>query len=263
MQKKREIPVKDNQLYMTSLLRKIIRWNREFSSWFEKKIPLLKCPDLTRPQFKESVSREIEKNSKSRKALKVLEVGSVDRPFLSANGNIEYHGLDIEDITDTEGVYDKYFIQSIEEPLQYKYELIISRMVIEHVPDNHKTWRTIYDALEPTGKTIHIFPGGLHPFSLATRLVGNKMQRILISYLRPNAKHTGYPAYYHLCTPRKLKHELENLGFRDIDISYSYSANDYFKFFFPAYLVVALLNLTLQNLKIGTFASNFYVSAKK
>ena len=244
-------------------LNTFIRLNRNLSSAFEEKFPIFKCHDSTRPTFKKSVEAYLALKSKNEEKFKLLEVGSVDRPFLQKSDSFEYHGLDIEQICDAEHIYDKFFVQSIEDKLDEKYDIIISRMVLEHVPNNTKAWKEMFDGLKMNGLTVHIFPGSKHPFSIATQLVGNRIQRILIKYLRPNAKHTGYPAYYNLCSPRKLRKELHNIGFKDIHIRYAYSANDYFKFFFPAFLAIAVFNVTMTRLGISEFASNLYVETKK
>ena len=246
-----------------NIFKKIIRLNRDLSDAFEKRFLSFKCPDKTRPAFRDTVEGYISSKIEKKEKFKLLEVGSVDRPFLEKSDCFEYHGLDVEPISGSGKIYDKFLVQSIEEKLNEKYNIIISRMVIEHVPNNSRTWKEIYNALEMEGFTVHIFPGSRHPFSIATQIVGNRIQRILIRYLRPNSKHTGYPAYYHLCTPRKLRKELSRIGFQDIRIQYSYSANDYFKFFFPAFLAIATFNLIMTRLGVSEFASNLYVEAKK
>jgi SAM-dependent methyltransferase len=245
------------------VLKSIIQINRKASNAFEKKFPIFKCPDFTRPMFKETVEGFISRENENGRKLKILEVGSVDRPFLKRSDTFEYHGLDIEPIDGAEEIYDRFLVQSIEDNLDETYDLIISRMVLEHVPDNTKSWQVMYDALKSNAVTVHIFPGSRHPFSIATRIVGNRIQRILIRYLRPNAKHTGYPAYYHLCSPIKLRKKLLEIGFKNIQIRHSYSANDYFKFFFPAYFAIAVFNLFMTKFGIDEFASNFYVEAEK
>lgn len=136
-------------------------------------------------------------------------------------------------------------------------------MVLEHVPDNQRSWNTIYSALKHGGCTVHIFPSGLHPFSLATRLVGSRMQKKLIPMLRPDAKHTGYPAYYNLCNPKALKRHLLELGFSEVHVKTSYSASDYFAFFVPLFVMVVLFNIIMEKLKIQVFCSNVYVEARK
>jgi 2-polyprenyl-3-methyl-5-hydroxy-6-metoxy-1,4-benzoquinol methylase len=129
-------------------------------------------------------------------------VGGIDRPLLEKSTTYRYIGLDIEHRDSCEEVYDQFIVQSVEHPLPGQFDLIISRTLLEHVPDNRKSFQSMANALKPGGSMVHYIPCGFHPYSLATRLVGHRLQNILIRKLRPGAASvTGYKAFYHKCTP--------------------------------------------------------------
>tara|TARA_B110000305_G_scaffold87237_1_gene98347 strand:+ start:53 stop:811 length:759 start_codon:yes stop_codon:yes gene_type:complete len=246
------------------MFKKFISLNQQACAWFTGQFPGLIWPEHTRHWFASAVSKIIDSCDDEKRRPSVLEVGGIDRPFLEKGAGFDYVGMDIEHRPKCDEVYDRFFVQSIEEPLSGKYDLIISRMVLEHVPDNEKTWSVMYEALKPGGKAIHIFPSGLHPYSLATRLVGNKLQRKLIRLYRPNAVEvTGYPAFYNRCSPRALRKTLERMAYGSIEIRTNYSAAEYFNFFLPAFLIVASFNLLCHKLGVQMSCSNVFVSVQK
>ena len=218
--------------------------------------------DRTRALFNQAIEKHL-KSLQSKEGVRILEVGGIDRPFLQKSSAYEYCGLDIEVREKCYEVYDSFIVKSIEEELDGEFDLILSRMVLEHVPDNHKAWDSIYNSLKPGGYSVHVFPSGLHPFSLATRIVGSRLQRNLIPMLRPDARHTGYPAYYNLCSPKALQHHLPKKGFCEVSVKTSYAASDYFAFFVPLFVMIGLFNTAMEKFKIQTFCSNVFVVARK
>jgi hypothetical protein len=53
------------------------------------------------------------------------------------------------------------------------------------------------------------------------------------------------------------------VGFQDVDIKAFYRASDYFAFFVPAYVVVALFENACALLDLRAFASGFVISARR
>ena len=246
------------------MLKSFIQINRRWCDAFSSKFSGLFWPEHTRAWFEEAVKAEIKRLKSYGKPFSILEVGGIDRPFLEKGKGFEYVGMDIERRPQCDEVYDCFFVQSIEEPLEKQYDLILSRMVLEHVPNNTRSWASIHRALKPGGKAIHIFPSGYHPFSLVTRLVGNHWQKRLIRLFRPSAASvTGYPAFYNRCSPHALRHTLRQSGFVEADLRTNYAATGYFKFFFPAYLAIVLFNNLCQRTGISLFCSNIFVAVRR
>lgn len=263
---KESILQRGSNLFCThrDMIKKFIQVNQKLCDSFVKRVPSIVWPEYTRSWFGAAVNAELDRLKASGVKFRVLEVGGIDRPFLKKGSGFEYVGMDVEHRPKCDEVYDEFHVQSIEESLAGQFDLIISRMVLEHVPDNEKSWAVIFACLKPGGKAIHIFPSGLHPYSMATRLVGNRLQRKLIGLYRPTAKDiTGYPAYYDNCNPSKLEKLLTRKGYSNIDLRVNYSASEYFNFFFPAFVFVALFNFAFYKLGVRLFCSNVYVSAQK
>ena len=184
--------------------------------------------------------------------------------MLKKNPEYTYDGLDIEEKDSCYEIYDHFLVQSIEDPLPRNYEVILSTTVLEHVRDNVAACDSMYRALVPGGHVHHYVPSKNHPYALCLRLVGPRLQKLLIRYLRPHTVEiTGYPTFFHHCTPGGMRALLARTGFSDIDIRPYYRANDYFAFFLPAFLAITAFENLCQRFGWSYFASGFVVSARK
>lgn len=245
---------------MMQFARKLIDANRSASQWVVQRFPSF----FEAPNSISELERQLSRVIWARADCRILECGGIDRPLLEKSPQYEYDGLDIEYQPTCKEVYDHFFVQSVEEELPGRYDLIISKTLIEHVPDNRKTWTSIFQGLVPGGETLHYIPCKNHPYSLATRLVGNKLQRKLIRLIR--AEHqavTGYKTFFDRCTPRALRRELERQGFKEISVQPYWDAEDYFAFFFPVFLVIAVFNLVCRKFNWSVFASGAVVYARR
>ncbi len=194
----------------------------------------------------------------------VLEAGGIDRPLMSKRPGIRFEGLDIEFRSGCEKIYDDFTMQSIEAPLPRKYDLIFSVTLLEHVPDNKASISAIYGSLNYRGATMHYVPSRHHPYSLILKLVGPSLQKKIIQHLRPEVENiAGYPAYFNLCSPKEMKWVFEEQGFRNVRVDSFYYAADYFNFFFPLYVLVALWEIICRRLGLMKFCSGFIITAEK
>ncbi len=243
-----------------NIVRKFIASNKKISRLAEGKFHKLfiETPSFQR-ELIEGITASINKG-----ASKVLEVGGIDRPLLEKNCGYKYDGIDIEANENCYEIYDNFYVQSIENKIKDKYDLIISRTLLEHVPNNSESINSIYLALNSGGETHHYIPSKWHPYAIALRLVGPTLQRKLIPILRHQYKdETGYPAYFDHCSISSMKASLSKQGFKDINIKAYYRANEYFDFFSPIFIAVSLFENFCRTLKLETFASGFIISAKK
>jgi hypothetical protein len=99
---------------------------------------------------------------------------------------------------------------------------------------------------------------------LALRAVDPKWQRRLIRVLRPDAVgETGYPAFFDHCTARDMARLFGDVGFDDVRVRTFYRANDYFAFFFPAFIAVTAFEYICKVFDWTYFASGFVISGRK
>lgn len=245
---------------MLGIIKKVIEVNRRYSRLLQRKYPKF----FNSPSYVDELLRRISSSIEKGGVNKVLEVGGIDRPLLSKGHGYIYNGLDIESRNKCYEIYDNFIIQSIEEPLDEKYDLIISITLLEHVLNNEHSINSIYLSLNPGGETHHYIPSKWHPYSIALRIVGPVLQKRLIPILRPGTEDvTGYPAYFDHCSVPSMKKKLVKYGFADINIKVFYRANDYFAFFVPFFLIITAFENLCRKLELDIFASGFIISAKK
>ena len=240
------------------MVRSFVELNRRLSNSVQKGAPGF----FDRGDYKGDLRTLIQEDALARQVRTIVEVGGIDRPMLEKNGDFRYVGVDIEDKDDCYEIYDEFIVQSVEKPLPIQADTVISRVLMEHVPDNRAAVRSMYAALRPGGKTFHYVPSKWHPYSIALRIVGATWQRRLIPLLRPGAERTtGYPAFFDHCSPRAMRKLFRNTGFEDIEIRPYYKASDYFAFFFPAFVLVAAFEFLSKKLGWSIFSSGFIISA--
>jgi len=244
------------------IIRHIVALNRTASAWLAKSFPRIFSDP--KPSYRATLLERVNCDIRDMKPKTILEAGGVDRPVLNLSPNFEFVGLDIEERPNCANLYDSFIVQSIEHPLPVKADIIISFTLLEHVPNNTAAIESIFGALTEGGKTHHYVPSGMHPYSLALRAIGPRLQRFLIPILRPGTENvTGYPAFFNLCTPKAMNDAFRSVGFTDIDIQAFYRANDYFAFFTPAFIIVTFFENACAFFNIRSFASGFVISARK
>jgi len=233
------------------MLKKIIYCNRELTSLFVNIFnnmfgEINNCEDY----FYSLINNKF--TSKT-----ILELGGTNRPLFKKSKENNYIGIDIDTTFNSKDVYHKYFIQSCEVfNDSIKADLIVSKYLLEHVPNNSKTFKNIEGWLNPNGLSVNLFPLCFHPFSISNKLVGNRITRFLIPILRPESKDiTGYPAYYNLCNSFALEKFAKKSNF-NYKIKYFFGAEDYFGFFFPFGIIVHILNRIFHLFRLNIFASN-------
>jgi len=206
----------------------------------------------------------IDKHIKKRQFCSVLEVGGIDRPLLRKAEGYIYDGLDIEYKPACKMIYDHFYVQSVEEPIRNKYDIIISKTVLEHVKNNFLSAHQMYKALNRGGITIHYVPCKYHPYSLILRTTRPGLQKTLIRILRPWAiGTTGYIAFFDRCSPKEMGKVFDKVGYKNINIIRFYNANDYFRFFFPFYMIVTLWEWVCRIFKMQQLCSGFIIEAEK
>jgi SAM-dependent methyltransferase len=242
-----------------SLIRSFVSTNRRWSRALEERVQNFIDPR----RYSDMLLGRIRTDFKSSR-FKILEIGGIDRPLLEKDSRYQYDGLDIDEKEDCYKVYDNFIVQSIEEPIDRSYDMIISITLLEHVRNNRAGVRSMFEALRPGGATHHYIPSGFHPYSLCLRMVGPKLQRILIPILRPDSVgETGYPAFFDHCSTQQMTKVFRDTGFKEIDVVPFYNANDYFAFLTPAWIVVVLFEYVCMKFGWELFASGFLISAAK
>ena len=230
------------------MIRAIVKFNQEISRALVQYFPNIFGSNRNASK---DLNSTIEYSIAEMKPQIILEIGGVDRPLLEKSSSYRYLGMDIDFRPDCNLIYDEFFVQSIEEKFTKRSDLIISKTLLEHVKDNKKSITNMHEALNDGGLMVHYVPSKYHPYSLLLRLVGHHLQKVLITALRPEAAEvSGYLA-------------CEKAGFKDIKITCYYRATDYFSFFVPAFILVALCENICAKFCLETMAAGFIIEARK
>lgn len=245
---------------MKLLLKKMVSFNVRLSEIVDSRFPRF----VEKQSYEGQILSFVNKVVNEQGSCAVLEVGGIDRPLLKRSKEIRYDGLDIEYKERYGHIYDNFIVQSIEEPIRNRYDLIVSKALLEHVQDNDASVTQMYEALRTGGYAIHYLPSKYHPYSLVLRLVGSKWQSRLIKALRPWAVDiTGYPVFFDKCSPKEMNKLFKCKGFECVKTISFFRANDYFRFFFPCYIAVTLWENICEKLKWERFCSGFVIIARK
>ena len=141
------------------MFKRFIALNIRYSQLLAKKYPIFFFGNKI---AKHDLIYLVKNHISGKKNLNILEIGGIDRPILEKDDNYIYTGLDIEYKDNCENIYDNFFVQSIEEAIPKKYDLIFSSTLLEHVKNNNKSFLNIYKALLIGGKTFHYVPSKNH-----------------------------------------------------------------------------------------------------
>jgi len=194
-------------------LGQFVRVNKRLQEKFDNAFPRL----FYRESYFQILTDRIRQDASQRDNARILEVGGVDRPLLSKSPAYEYIGVDIDEKPQGLDVYDQFIAQSIEDPLSIKVDMVISKTLMEHVPNNKASVSVMYECLNSGGSTHHYIPSKWHPYSICLRLVGHRLQNKLIGILRPEAADvTGNHAYLNNCTQGPMKKLFEDAEFSNI-----------------------------------------------
>lgn len=243
------------------MVKSFVKLNIELCRWLTRHYP--KIFRGTR-SYNADLREEIESYILSKKPQTVIEVGGIDRPLIKKSPAYRYIGVDIDEKDECYEIYDGFYVQSIEQDLDIESDLIISTTLLEHVKKNNLSLRVMHSSLKEGGRMLHYIPSKFHFYSIILRVVGPKLQKLIIKYLRPHAAAvTGYPAFFDYCSPSEMRSLCEEIGFKEVKTVSYYRATDYFAFFFPLFVVVSLFENLFEFFEIEYFASGFILRATK
>jgi len=101
-----------------------------------------------------------------------------------------------------------------------QHDLVISKMLAEHIAAADVFHRNVFDLIRPGGRAIHLFPTLYAPPFVANRLIPERWSRAVLTTLSGRARVRDgelrkFPAYYHWCrgpSARQIE-RFEGLGF--------------------------------------------------
>ncbi len=171
---------------------------------------------------------------------KVCDLGGGANPVLPLDyvkeRGIEYTILDFssEELDKAPDAYAKvvHDITSAEIPPCGPFDLILTKMLAEHIPDGEIFHKNIYTMLRKGGIAVHFFPTLYALPFLLNRLMPERMGRALLKVLAPRDRyhHDKFPARYSWCRgpTRRMQQRLEGLGYEIMEYWGLYGHRGYY-----------------------------------
>ena len=153
-------------------------------------------------------------------------------------------------------------------PAAQSFDLVFSRMVLEHVRDVARAWSNLHHVLAPVGVALAFIPT-LHalPF-VANRLIPEWLSGAIVDRLYPHRDRNGrapkFKAYYDCCVSREaaVKPILHRIGFAEAAVI-PFWGHDYYHRFPVLRDVTAKVSAWAQRHDVRFLTSYAYVLARK
>ena len=174
--------------------------------------------------------------------VRVLEIGGgrdpLMRPREAADARIAYavNDIDARELAMGPAEFEKvqFDVAGVVDPTDLgRFDLVISRMVMEHVRDAERAWTSMCDLLAPGGVALAFHPTLYAPPFLINWLAPEALTAPILRFFfadRHDAECPKFPARYELCTaePGVVEPALRRAGFRQV-LSAPFWGDRYFR----------------------------------
>lgn len=143
-----------------------------------------------------------------------------------------------------------------------KVDLLVSRTVLEHVPDLPRTAAEMARVMRPGAETIHLLPCRYALFAVVARVMPFSLAKRVLHTMIPGSRGVvEFNVFYDRGHPRELERVFTQAGFREVHIACTWDQAAYFHAFFPAFLLVLLYQRLAQACHLRLLASYAIVRA--
>lgn len=143
-------------------------------------------------------------------------------------------------------------------------DLVLSRTVLEHVPDVRAAVANIARVLRPGGVALSFLPGRYSLFATAARVLPFGPALRFIHWAVPGSRgQIGFEVHYDRCHPRALERTFREAGFRHVEVSQCWAQPGYVEWFLPLYLAHAAYEWVVRRLRVRLLASYMIVRAER
>lgn len=141
-------------------------------------------------------------------------------------------------------------------------DLLVSRTLLEHVPDVENAAREMARVLRPGARTLHLLPCRYALFAVIARVVPFDLAKRVLHAIIPESRGVvEFEVFYDHGHPRELERVFSAAGFRDVEVQYTWDQAAYFHAFFPAFLLVLLYQHVARLCRLRVLASYAIVRA--
>jgi SAM-dependent methyltransferase len=143
-------------------------------------------------------------------------------------------------------------------------DLLVSRVVLEHVDGVPAAARHMARVIKPGGRTIHFVPGRWSTFAVAARILPfGPLLRLLHFAIPSSAGVVEFDVHYDHTDPVALERVFREAGIREVRVAWTAAQADYFKPVLPLYLLVALYQTLVRVLGVRRLAAYSIVDARR
>lgn len=141
-------------------------------------------------------------------------------------------------------------------------DAIVSRTVLEHVPDVPAAAREMARVARPGATALHLVPGRYALFALAARaLPFGPLLRVLHAVIPATRGEVEFDVHYDHCHPAAIERAFRQAGFRHVRVATCWAAPGYFEPLVPVYLAVSAYETLARALGLRRLASYMIVRA--
>src|SRR5208282_3472567 len=207
----------------------------------------------------------------------LLDVGAGAHPVLDAGQvarlGLKYALLDISasELQRAPEYCEKILadIQAPDLPVSATYDLILTKMLAEHIEAPQQFHRNIHRLLKPGGRAFHFLPTLFSPPFVANLLVPEALSSKVLPLINTNVGEgkpfRKFPAFYRWCRgpTRGQIRRLEGIGFRVEEFVGFYGAGGYYKWLPPLVKLDRWLSDVLVNHPVPLLTSYAYIVLQK
>jgi SAM-dependent methyltransferase len=143
-------------------------------------------------------------------------------------------------------------------------DLILSRALLEHVPDVPAAIGHMARALKPGGVTLHLVPCRFSLFGMAARILPFGPLLRLVHLVMPWTRgQVEFPVHYDHCYPQALEREFRSAGFAEVKTWITWASPGYFEAIYPLFLLHAAYEWVVRRLGFRALAAYTVVRAAR
>jgi SAM-dependent methyltransferase len=143
-------------------------------------------------------------------------------------------------------------------------DLLVSRVVLEHVDGVPDAVRHIHRVLKPGGRTIHFVPGRFALFAMAARILPFKPLLALLHFVSPSSVGVvEFDVHYDHTDPVAIERVFRKAGFREVTVTWTSAQADYFRAFLPAFIATAAYQTLVRVFGLRRLAAYVMVDARR
>ncbi len=143
-----------------------------------------------------------------------------------------------------------------------KVDLLVSRTLLEHVPDVEGAVHEMARVLKSGGRTVHLLPCRYALFAIIARVVPFDLAKRVLHKLIPESRGVvEFDVHYDRAHPRSLERMFSRAGFREVEVECTWDQAAYFHAIFPLFLLVLSYQRLAEVARLRVLASYAIVRA--